>query len=158
MGTDKQPMRPIRLRKPILQPVTIRYSYKRFTRIICLDTARYNVNIWPLPNTFAGNDTFICRGTPMQLRPSGAVQYTWQASPDLSCTQCATPLINPANNTAYIVTGVSDHGCVKSDTVQVRVRQPFTMQVQPGDTLCAGEQRASVLPAPISINGSPQPV
>jgi gliding motility-associated-like protein len=106
----------------------------------CLDTARYNVNIWPLPNTFAGRDTFVCRGTPMQLRPSGAVQYTWQATPDLSCTQCATPLINPASNTTYIVTGVSDHGCVKSDSIAVRVRQPFTMQVQPGDTLCAGEQ------------------
>jgi gliding motility-associated-like protein len=76
----------------------------------------------------------------MQLQPSGAVQYTWTATPDISCTQCTSPLINPANNTAYVVTGVSDHGCVKSDTINVRVRQPFTMQVQPGDTICAGEQ------------------
>jgi gliding motility-associated-like protein len=106
----------------------------------CLDTARFTVNIWPLPNTFAGKDTFVCRGTPLLLQPSGALQYTWQTTPDISCTQCATPLINPVSNTAYVVTGVSDHGCVKSDTIQVRVRQPFTMQVQPGDTICAGEQ------------------
>ncbi|HEX6429326.1 MAG TPA: PKD domain-containing protein [Niastella sp.] len=106
----------------------------------CFDTARYDVNIWPLPNTFAGKDTFVCRGTPIQLKPSGAVQYTWTATPDISCTQCTAPLINPANNTVYVVTGVSEHGCVKSDTVHVRVRQPFTMQVQPGDTICAGEQ------------------
>ncbi|OQP63157.1 hypothetical protein A3860_25020 [Niastella vici] len=106
----------------------------------CYDTARYDVNIWPLPNTFAGTDTFVCRGTPMLLKPTGALQYTWQSTPDISCTQCATPLINPAASTTYVVTGVSNHGCVKSDTIQVRVRQPFTMQVQPGDTICAGEQ------------------
>ena len=106
----------------------------------CFDTARYEVNIWPLPNIYAGKDTFVCRGTPMQLQPSGAVQYTWTATPDISCTQCTSPLINPANNTAYVVTGVSDHGCVKSDTINVRVRQPFTMQVQRGDTICVGEQ------------------
>lgn len=106
----------------------------------CFDTARYDVNIWPLPNTFAGNDTFVCRGTPAQLQASGALQYTWKATPDLSCTQCAAPLINPLNNTTYVVTGVSDHGCVKNDTVNVRVRQPFAMQVQPGDTICVGEQ------------------
>jgi len=106
----------------------------------CKDTARFDVNIWPLPNTFAGKDTFVCRGTLAQLHATGAVQYTWNTTPDISCTLCATPLINPSNNTAYIVTGVSEHGCVKSDTVNVRVRQPFTMQVQPGDTICAGEQ------------------
>jgi gliding motility-associated-like protein len=107
---------------------------------LCFDTARYDVNIWPLPNTFAGNDTFVCRGTPAQLMATGAAQYTWSAAPDISCTQCASPLINPVNNSSYVVTGVSGHGCVKSDTVNVRVRQPFTMQVQPGDTICAGEQ------------------
>jgi gliding motility-associated-like protein len=106
----------------------------------CHDTAQYNVTIWPLPGTFAGQDTFVCRGTPMQLHATGAQQYTWQATADISCTQCAGPMINPATNTSYIVTGVSVNGCVKSDTINVRVRQPFTMQVQPGDTLCAGEQ------------------
>jgi gliding motility-associated-like protein len=106
----------------------------------CYDTARYNVDIWPLPNTFAGNDAVVCSGTPTMLKPTGAVQYTWQSTPDISCTQCATPMINPANNTTYVVTGISDKGCVKNDTINVRVRKPFTVQVQPGDTLCAGEQ------------------
>jgi gliding motility-associated-like protein len=49
-------------------------------------------------------------------------------------------LINPSTNTSYVVTGVSEKGCVKNDTVYVRVRQPFTVKVLPGDTLCAGEQ------------------
>ena len=106
----------------------------------CHDTARYNVTIWPLPNTFAGRDTFVCRGTPIILHATGAQQYSWQSTPDISCTQCSGPMINPANNTTYVVTGVSSNGCVKNDTINVRVRQPFAMQVQAGDTLCAGEQ------------------
>jgi gliding motility-associated-like protein len=106
----------------------------------CRDTARYNVDIWPLPNTFAGNDTVACLNKPVQLHAAGAAQYIWNASPDISCTQCAAPLINPADNTAYVVTGASVHGCVKSDTLYVRVRKPFTMVVQPGATLCAGQQ------------------
>jgi gliding motility-associated-like protein len=106
----------------------------------CFDTARHEVNIWPLPNTNAGNDLVVCMGTPVMLQPSGAAKYTWQSTPDISCTQCATPMINPANNTSYVVTGVSDKGCIKNDTIQVRVRQPFTVKVMPGDTLCAGEQ------------------
>ena len=106
----------------------------------CYDTARSTVNIWPLPNTFAGNDAVVCSGTPVMLKPTGATQYSWQSTPDISCTQCATPMINPANNTNYVVTGVSDKGCVKNDTVYVRVRKPFKVQVTPGDTLCAGEQ------------------
>jgi gliding motility-associated-like protein len=116
--------------------VQLQTIYQNF----CLDTARYDVNIWPLPNTSAGNDTFVCRGIPAQLTATGAVQYTWKATPDISCTQCAAPLINPVNNSSYVVTGVSNHGCEKNDTVHVRVRQQFTMQVQPGDTICAGEQ------------------
>lgn len=106
----------------------------------CYDTARYTVNIWPLPNTNAGSDAVVCLGSPMMLKPSGAAQYTWQSTPDISCTQCATPMINPADNTNYVVTGVSEKGCVKNDTINVRVRKPFKIQVQPGDTLCAGEQ------------------
>jgi gliding motility-associated-like protein len=39
-----------------------------------------------------------------------------------------------------VVTGITTHGCIKKDTINVRVRQPFIVQVQPGDTLCAGEQ------------------
>jgi gliding motility-associated-like protein len=38
-----------------------------------------------------------------------------------------------------MVTGYNPDGCYKSDTIQVRVRQPFHIQVQPGDTLCQGE-------------------
>jgi FOG: PKD repeat len=105
----------------------------------CRDTAYHTVNIWPLPNTFAGDDTFVCRDAPQQLKATGAERYTWTATPDISCTDCAEPMINPAVNTTYTVTGYSSHGCVKTDSVYVRVRQPFTLQVAPGDTLCQGE-------------------
>lgn len=116
--------------------VQLNMVYKEF----CRDTAYHIVNVWPLPNTFAGDDTFVCRDEPKQLKATGADRYTWTATPDLSCTDCPSPMINPVQNTTYYVTGYSSHGCVKTDSVHVRVRQPFTMQVLPGDTLCMGEQ------------------
>jgi gliding motility-associated-like protein len=105
----------------------------------CQVTAHRNVTIWPLPNTSAGKDTFVCRDSPMPLHATGADRYTWNSTSDISCTNCAVAMINPVDNTTYTVTGYSLHGCIKKDSIHVRVRQRFDMKVLPGDTLCAGQ-------------------
>jgi gliding motility-associated-like protein len=105
----------------------------------CRDTASHTVNIRPIPVVFAGNDTFVCRDKPVLLRAIGADRYIWSAAPGLSCTDCAATMINPADNISYIVTGYSAYGCSAKDTINVRVRQPLTISVQRGDTLCRGE-------------------
>jgi gliding motility-associated-like protein len=108
----------------------------------CRDTANHAVSINPIPKIDAGADTFVCRDKPVLLRATGADRYIWSAAPGLSCTDCATPLINPADNISYIVTGYTVHGCSSKDTINVRVRQPFTINVQRGDSLCQGESLA----------------
>lgn len=115
--------------------VQLQVSYKDF----CRDTALHPVNIRPLPLTFAGNDTFVCRDNPVLLRATGADRYVWKAAPGLSCTDCASPMINPADNITYTVTGYTSYGCVKTDSINVRVRQRFDVQAHRGDTLCEGE-------------------
>ncbi|HWK05540.1 MAG TPA: PKD domain-containing protein [Puia sp.] len=114
----------------------------------CSSTASRIINSWPLPNTFAGNDTFVCEGHPVQLRAAGADSYIWSpapgASPATSCIQCADPWIDPAMDTTYIVTGLSLKGCIKKDSVHVRVRHPFTLNVSPGAAICAGQSTVIV--------------
>jgi gliding motility-associated-like protein len=110
--------------------------------IFCRDTATHDLSIMPLPQTFAGNDTFVCRDNPVLLRATGADRYVWSGTQSLSCTDCATTLINPSENTTYMVTGYTSFGCSSSDTINVRVRQPFNVQVNRGDTLCEGESYA----------------
>lgn len=104
----------------------------------CKDTATTVINAYPIPNVNAGADVFVCRGSATPLNASGAATYVWNASPSLSCTSCASPLAAPTAQTQYVVTGTSAFGCVASDSVMVNVHQPFTLEVGPGDTVCAG--------------------
>jgi gliding motility-associated-like protein len=39
----------------------------------------------------------------------------------------------------YWVTGTDRHGCSSTDSVLVKVKQPFAMLIGPGDTLCFGQ-------------------
>ncbi|HVF96507.1 MAG TPA: PKD domain-containing protein, partial [Flavisolibacter sp.] len=104
----------------------------------CRDTATASVSAYPIPVVDAGPDIFICRGAFAALTASGATSYSWNASPTLSCTSCASPLAAPTDSAQYYVTGASVFGCVAIDSVTVKVHQPFTLKVGPGDTVCAG--------------------
>jgi gliding motility-associated-like protein len=104
----------------------------------CKDTAVFNPTIHSMPSTNAGTDLAICHGTFTQLQATGASKYIWNDAASLSCTDCATPLAAPKDATTYIVTGFTDFGCSKKDSVIVRVHQPFKLNVGNGDTVCAG--------------------
>lgn len=104
----------------------------------CSATAQKTLAVYPIPKTSAGADQWICRGSFQQLKVTGAERYQWKATPSLSCTDCDSPLAAPTDSTQYIVTGFNGFGCIKTDTVTIRVHQPFTLKVEKGDTICAG--------------------
>lgn len=104
----------------------------------CRDSVAKTVNIHPVPVTEAGADALVCRGSFAQLNATGAAFYVWDAASSLSCTDCASPLAAPADSTLYFVTGSSPFGCSSRDSVFLRVRQPFTLLVNPSDSFCVG--------------------
>jgi gliding motility-associated-like protein len=105
----------------------------------CHNKATRLLSVFPVPQTEAGADQWICRGTAYQLKATGATTYQWAASPSLSCNDCAGPLAAPADSTQYMVTGFNSFGCSRTDSVTIRVHQPFTLQVEKGDTICVGK-------------------
>lgn len=109
----------------------------------CSSVVMRGVNIWPLPNTFAGVDTFICEGHPILLQATGADTYIWNAAPGdpppAACMQCADLVVAQAVDADYVVTGFSVNGCVRRDSVHVRARHPFTIAVLPIRPICAGQ-------------------
>jgi gliding motility-associated-like protein len=105
----------------------------------CRDTALQTAYARPLPVVFAGNDTTICIGSFATLNPSGANTYVWSPSTYLNCTNCTNPQATVTDNIQYTVTGTSVFGCINSDSVIVRVKKPFTVSVNNGDTLCVGD-------------------
>jgi gliding motility-associated-like protein len=105
----------------------------------CTHTATYPIVIHPLPAVDAGNNLVICRDVPKQLQATGAASYTWSSAGNLSCTQCAAPMINPVATTKYYVEGQTIFGCKATDSLLATVQQPFEIDAAKGDTLCVGE-------------------
>ncbi|MEI9946375.1 MAG: PKD domain-containing protein [Chitinophagaceae bacterium] len=130
------------LQHPLPQTFTSARLYNITAAVIdnngCVANAVKTVDMHPLPNTNAGIDAVACRDVPLQLTATGAATYIWDPHPSLSCTDCAAPLAIPTDTITYAVTGISEFGCIKRDSVFVRVRQKFNVLVSPDDTLCVG--------------------
>ena len=105
----------------------------------CTDTVFNTYLVNPLPRLNAGVDTFVCLGTPVKLNATGASKFDWLSGPTLSCTNCATPIINPVIDAAYIVKGTSDQGCVAFDSISVHVVNPTKVVASPDVSICFGE-------------------
>lgn len=99
---------------------------------------RDTIHAW-VPPVRAGAGFVYCPGRPQALAASGAVSYSWNASPYLSCLHCATPLATPPAGTTFVVTGTDAFGCQARDSVRVNVQGSFRLQAPlRADTLCAG--------------------
>ncbi|MCC7504693.1 MAG: gliding motility-associated C-terminal domain-containing protein [Saprospiraceae bacterium] len=77
-----------------------------------------------IPVVSAGNDAEINLGEEVLL--DGYVNIApaniiWSPPGGLSCTDCTDPLARPSETTTYILAAISPDGCLRSDTVTVRV-------------------------------------
>lgn len=104
----------------------------------CADTTHKTINLLAPPNVSAGFDTSICKFTSIVLQPSGALNYVWDYSPDLNCSDCTNPTASPDSSATFIVHGTNEYGCSASDTIQVMVIQPTTLATSGSDSLCVG--------------------
>jgi gliding motility-associated-like protein len=65
-------------------------------------------------------DLQIGPGTSTTLHVSGASSYTWGGDATISCTDCSSPKVSPANTTRYCVQA-EDSGCTVKACVTVKV-------------------------------------
>ncbi len=105
----------------------------------CIDTVFKTFVVNPLPVINAGIDTFLCLGKPISLKVAGALSYEWIAGPNLSCTNCTFPSINPSLDASYIVKGTSAAGCIAYDSLNIHVVNPTKIIASPDVTICFGE-------------------
>lgn len=105
----------------------------------CVDTATTSITVNQTPTINAGNDTIICLGNNFTLQPTGGANYTWSPATYLSCTNCANPVSTPTNNITYYVTGTTAQACSNKDTINVRVKKPFTITASGGADICIGK-------------------
>ena len=105
----------------------------------CSDSVARTIEAYAIPIVNAGADTLVCNGKGIVITATGADNYSWSPALGLSCTNCSSPTVSPSGNSSYIVKGTTIHGCTNADTVQVRVKQSFTMRYGKPDVLCKGK-------------------
>lgn len=114
------------------------------------DTVNTVVNIIPLPEVVAGNDTTVCSGQPVVLGTptdgSGQFTYQWSPATGLSDPAIARPtaILNytgPANDTTYkfYVTASLGANCSKIDSVNITIKRSPVITISPASPkICIG--------------------
>lgn len=140
------------LQNPGLQTYSVAGIYNVALQVTnssgCKDTLSTTVEAFVIPQVSAGNDREICQGVGSTLQAVGAVTYTWNQTPGLSCYNCSNPIATPDTASIYSVTGTSAQGCTDIDSIMVLVIRPLQLRDSGPDTLCLGRS------APLVVSGA----
>lgn len=84
------------------------------------------VKVSPKVNAFAGNDTTVVIGQPLQLTATGGVTYTWQPSLWLDNANIYNPVatfLSGSTGITYQVRALDSNGCEGFDNITIKVFQ-----------------------------------
>ena len=99
----------------------------------CTDTDTLQINVLPLPQINAGNDTVLCAGGIVTLNATGGQNYQWTNG-----VSNAVPF-TAYNSASYIVTGFSPAGCANQDTLEVVANPVPNINAGNDVSTCSGQ-------------------
>jgi len=79
------------------------------------------VNVKAKINAFAGNDTSVVVGQPLQLKGSGAPYFSWDPPTYLNANDIPNPEAVLSDNMTYVMKAYDDAGCFALDTINIKV-------------------------------------
>jgi gliding motility-associated-like protein len=83
--------------------------------------SKVTVEVNPQIIPFAGNDTSIVVGQPLQLNGQGAPSFLWYPTTGLNRNDIQNPVAMLDKNQEYIMKTFTEEGCFGFDTIQVKV-------------------------------------
>ncbi len=88
----------------------------------CSRSLQKDINIYST-NAFAGNDTTVASGQPLQLSASGGINYEWSPSTGLSNPFIANPvaLLTGMQTYTFVVRTYIPQGCESFDSINIKV-------------------------------------
>ncbi len=116
-----------RILNPIAKPLfTTLYILTARDTMGCLKPGRDTVLVFVQPkvNAFAGRDTAVVMGQPLQLGASGGDAFVWSPATGLSALNISNPvavLNDPLDSIRYKVLVANETGCTDSATILVKV-------------------------------------
>lgn len=105
----------------------------------CYDTAQVTVNVNPAIVVDAGADVSICENDTIQLSATGATNYTWTPTTNISNPSINNPLVWPTTSTMYYVTGSDGLNCSGIDSILVTVNPLPVADAGPDTWICPGD-------------------
>ncbi|HEV7333773.1 MAG TPA: PKD domain-containing protein [Flavisolibacter sp.] len=105
----------------------------------CQDTVTkmLTVNAKPV-NILTTQEAIVCRGSAYTLSATGGTTYQWSPATGLSATTGNTVLAAPSQDITYSVTATTEKGCSHTESIRLKVAQPFTVQLAPETQVCTG--------------------
>ncbi len=88
----------------------------------CSDTVSKAITVFANPVAFAGPDSTVCAGTPVQLNGTGAAIYQWSPALGLDDSTLANPTATPIDTTDYHLTVTDSNGCTDTDSVVLNIK------------------------------------
>ena len=88
---------------------------------LCVNSSEVFIEVWPLPQAEAGNDTTISLGQTTILEGSGGEQYMWDPPTFLDDFMLQNPLSSPDSSIQYTVLVTDSNGCQNTDSVLITV-------------------------------------
>ena len=88
------------------------------------DTGFVKLIVYSFPTVDAGADKTIAVGSSTELNAkvsNDATVIKWQPAVGLSCSDCANPVANPKQTTAYTIMAMNQGGCLSRDEITVFV-------------------------------------
>ncbi|HVU53848.1 MAG TPA: PKD domain-containing protein [Puia sp.] len=129
--------------------------------------ATVNLSIVPPPVAFAGNDTTICSGNPIQLGRAGqtGVAYHWKPATGLNDPTTANPTLlveytgaSADTTLEYIVEANLNNNCISTDTVDIKVRRKPSILLPASPALCIGDSIRLIATGADTYTWSPSPM
>ncbi|MEP7320971.1 MAG: SBBP repeat-containing protein [Saprospiraceae bacterium] len=87
----------------------------------CKDTAQIFINVKPIPVITISGLASITKGSSIQLKASGASNFSWTPGSTLSCVNCPQPIATPVQNIIYCVSGTLGR-CIDTACISIEVK------------------------------------
>ncbi|AXY77831.1 hypothetical protein D3H65_29280 [Paraflavitalea soli] len=109
------------------------------------------VNVLKQLFAFAGNDTAVVIGEPLQLNGTGANLYEWTPPTYLNRNDIKDPIANLSNSFTYQLKAYTPEGCYDLDTINIKVFRTNPQIFVPNAFRPDGSQNNRLRPIPVGI-------
>lgn len=93
----------------------------------CQDSLTQNVEVFYLPDAYAGVDTVVSQGFSVQLQGEGGESYFWSPIEYLDHSNLSNPYATPLDTTVFRLEVTDENGCQDYDEVEVSVEFDNTL-------------------------------